>query len=222
MSANDSTTLEARIKALQEKEKEALRICEERNNCKNKFVRLQKGNAFTRAAGLFSFPFKGDVFADIWITGISLICTFIFSVVGGFVLFGAVLCALADLLYIPLFGVFYPFAVLFDALFGPLRVRGLKKKLARLEGALAKKEPSALRVQIAMLERELAEARSREALERAANAPRYMPMSGVTNTDYYKAKCDEEYRRLMGLPPKDDSLPSYATDPALDLHPGDY
>ena len=31
-----------------------------------------------------------------------------------------------------------------------------------------------------------------------------------------------EYRRLMGLPPRDNSLPAYATDVTLDMHPGDY
>ncbi len=45
---------------------------------------------------------------------------------------------------------------------------------------------------------------------------------GMTKTAYYKNKVDEECRRSMNLPPRDDTLPSRATDPTLDLHPGDY
>ena len=39
--------------------------------------------------------------------------------------------------------------------------------------------------------------------------------SSVENTDYYKSKFDEEYRKLMGFPPKEESKPDYSD---LDSH----
>ncbi|MBQ8173958.1 MAG: hypothetical protein IJ009_00985 [Clostridia bacterium] len=217
--------VQEQLAELQAEEREANRFAECRDRYRAKLAREGKLNAFKKTASLFSFPFKGHVFSDMFSTALSLILTFIFSVIGSFVLLGIILCAIVDFLYILLYGVFFPFACLYYAVFGPLRRRHFTRKIARAEKKLARYDLPTLRGRIAACERAMADIVSAE--KAACEAERahepYVPRpTGVEQTEWYQNKVDDEYRRLMGLPPRDNSLPAYATDVTLDLHPGDY
>ena len=170
-------------------------------------------SAFKKAASLFSFPFKSDAFGALLTAILTLYMTIIFAGCAIFVIIAVVFCALVDFLYIILFGLFYPFALLYFAAFKPLRIRRLGKKLEKTNNSLAhmisKKE---LEDKIAELKRNMPETKSV-----------YTSNPGVEETEWYKEKSDEYYRMYMGFPPKEESsLSSLSTDATLDMHPGDY
>ena len=183
-------------------------------------LKVQKKNPFLRAFGLFSLPFKVEAFEALNTAMISLICTFIFAVIGCFVGLGAVLCVIADAVYCVLFVPFYPFAVLYLAWFGKRGLALTEKRLAALEKEIGELDIVAVEKCVAVRE-----ARQRIESERASSSTSSSDTStsGVENTDYYKSKKDEYYRQYMGYPPKDDRpLSDLATDTSLDIDVGDY
>lgn len=175
-----------------------------RDEYARRLERLRGKSPIARARDLFRFPFGEGAFEALGDAAMFLLFTFIFAGVNVFIGIAALFCLLVDILYLPLYVLTFPFACLFYALFGKRQIKKLEKKLADV-----KRQLSLIRI------REIEEAIK----ERLRSLPR---KAGVEQTEYYKNKVDEEYRRLMNLPPRDDSLPDRATDPTLDMHPGDY
>ena len=205
---------------LQKKRKAHEVLTQEKKKLEKK-LKVQKKNPFLRAFGLFSLPFKAGAFEALGGAMLYLFFTFIFSVVACFVGLGAVLCVIADAVYCVLFVPFYPFAVLYLALFG-------KKSLARTQSRLAEVEKEIGMVDIVAVEKGVAARKERENKMHAresghAESSSHTSTSGVESTDYYKSKKDEYYRQYMGFPPKDERpLSDLATDTALDIDVGDY
>ena len=184
----------------------------------NKLDRTNSTAAPRRAARLFRLPFGKNALGAMWEAASFLGLTFIFAGVGALIGIGIFLCLIVDAVWSVIFWVLYPVMLLFVILLHPLRVASLKHRLAKVEEELSS-------LNLEEIRKEIRDKKEREEKERAERetTTHYVPMSsGVTETDYYKARVDDEYRRLMNLPPRDDSLPSYATDTSLDLHPGDY
>lgn len=203
MSTN-SSSCEARLLEWKEKESEILWIERKRDEAAQKLGREKGRSAARKAADLFSFPFKGDFLSDMFSTATAMILSFILSVIGGFVLLGILLFALIDLLYILLFGVFYPFALLYFALFGSLRAAIYASRVRRYEKALAELDAPAVKRRVRELERELKDIYEAEEREWRATHP-------------------EEPPTFTPPPvPQPPILGPLSTDPTLDLHPGDY
>ena len=187
----------------------------------NKLDRTNSTAAPRRAAELFRLPFGKKALGAMWEASSFLGLTFIFAGVGALVGVGILLCLIIDAVWAVIFWALYPITLLFVILLHPVRVAALKHRLAKAEKAL-------LTLDLEEIQKAIKDKKEKEERERAERAERestyhYIPISdAVKETDYYKNKVDEEYRRLMNLPPRDDSLPSYATDTSLDLHPGDY
>ena len=150
-------------------------------------------NALQRAASLFSFPFGKEAFGTLFSAIGSLTITIIFANCAIFVVLAVIFCAIVDVLFLPLFGIFYPFAVLYFLLFKRARIRCFKKRIAQAEREIKQYD-------IVKLQRELV------AEERAL--------------DEYIRDYDPNPTPTPPVTPV--SLPSYATDVTLDIHPGDY
>ena len=116
------------------------RCLEDRVSAENEKKRLTKRlerektvSAFKKAAGLFSVPFKGEAFASLFEAMLTLLCTILFAGCNFLLIIAVIFCAVVDVLYTVLFGIFYPFAVLYFALFKGMRVKRLEKKLRNAE-----------------------------------------------------------------------------------------
>ena len=193
-------------------------LSEKKAALENKLRRSQSTSAPRRAAELFRLPFGKNALAAMWEASSFLGLTFIFAGVGALVGVGILLCLIIDAVWAVIFWALYPITLLFVILLHPVRVAALKHRLAKAEKALSTLDLKEIQKAI----KDKKEKEERERAERESTY-HYIPISdAVKETDYYKNKVDEEYRRLMNLPPRDDSLPSYATDTSLDLHPGDY
>lgn len=175
----------------------------------------KKHSAFKKAGKLFSFPFKKEAFGALFEAFFVVLVSILFAGCTLPVLLAVVFCVLVDFLYIIAFGVFYPFLVLYFVIFKGHRIKKIEKKIINTKNEL-EKCPSAdvLKKQLEVYEKKhTSSSRSSSGSHK----------SGVENTEWYKNKADEYYRLYMGFPPKDeDGLSSLATDPTLDLHPGDY
>ena len=206
----DTAAAEKRVASLTKKREKYMSLAAEKAKYTNALTREKEHSAFKKAASLFRFPFGKAAFARIGDASSFLWGTIFFAGVACFVWFGAFLCVIADLVYILLFGVCYPVVLLFYLFFRPLRVRRFSGRLQELEKALRPYD-------IHAIERELAELKSVV----AASRPREK-RAGVEDTEWYQEKADEEYRRLMNLPPKKKGLSNLSTDTTLDMHPGDH
>ena len=202
---------DASMASLQSKRDRHRVLAEERKKLLKRRKRQQRG-AFGWAVSLFCFPFNANAFSAMWEAALFLLCTLIFASVASFVGLGIVLCAILDGLYAVLFFVAYPFIALFLLCFGGAIARRTEKRLMAVEKKIKALDIISVEREIALRERET---------HREASSDR--PSSGIENTDYYKEQKDKYYRQYMGFPPKDDKpLSDLATDPTLDLHPGDY
>ena len=214
----DSRDLEKRLEALYEKKQECDYLVAAYRDCESSLKRETEVSPFKRAAALFSFPFKQGAFAAIGECAFGALCTIIFAGCAGVILLGALLCAIVDFVWMVLFWVFYPVLVLLLLIIHPVRLGVLRARSRALAKEMKEFDPAALAAEVKATEKKLEAARRAE-----RDAEPYVPRtSGVEQTEWYKQKVDDEYRRLMGLPPRDNSLPAYATDVTLDLHPGDY
>ena len=214
----ESGELEKRLEALYEKKQECDYLVAACRDCESSLKREREVSPFKRAAALFSFPFKQGAFAAIGECAFSALCTIIFAGVASVIMLGALFCAIVDFVWMLLFWVLYPVLVLLLFIIHPVRLWLLKAKKRALDAEMKEFDPAALTAEVKAVERELDRARKAE-----RDAEPYVPRtSGVEETEWYKNKVDDEYRRLMGLPPRDNSLPAYATDVTLDMHPGDY
>ena len=149
-------------------------------------------SAWKQAAALFSLPFGNDAFGGLASAMGALAATIIFANCTIFIVLAMIFCAIVDVLFLPLFGIFYPFAVIYFWAFKRARIRRFQRRIAEAEREIKK-------YNVAKIQRELAETQS--ALHDYIRD--YDPNPPVTPA-----------------PPV--SLPSYATDVTLDLHPGDY
>lgn len=174
-----------------------------------KLQREQNGSIFKKACSLFSFPFGRGAFGALF-SAIAVVCaTILFANCSFFILIAVIFCGLVDFLYIPLYAVFFPFACLFYLIAKPFRVKRFQKIWKQAEQKLK-------RCDIQAIEREIAK-------QKPAGSSCSLPRtSGVEQTEWYKNKVDEYYRKYMGFPPKEENLSTLATDVTLDLHPGDY
>ncbi len=175
----------------------------------------KKHSAFKKAGKLFSFPFKKDAFGALFEAFFVVLVSILFAGCTLPILLAVVFCGIVDFLYIIAFGVFYPFAVLYFVIFKAHRIKKFEKKITSTKNELKKcQSADALEKQIKACEEK------RASSSRSSSGSH---KSGVENTEWYKKKADEYYRLYMGFPPKDEEgLSSLATDPTLDLHPGDY
>lgn len=173
----------------------------------NKLKREKNHSCVKKALSLFSFPFGRDAFAGLSETYGLLLVTILFAGCSIFIAIAILFCAIVDFLYIILYGLFFPFACVFYAIFKSVRIKSFEKKIKELSLEVSRYDISAIEKQIKEKEKDLCT---------------YSSSSGVENTDWYKQKSDEYYRLYMNYPPRDDSLPDYATDVTYDLHPGDY
>ena len=182
----------------EQKLEEYNRLKEKESALQNKLDRTESASAPRRAARLFRFPFGKRAFAAMWEASSFLGLTFIFAGVGALVGVGMLLCAILDAVWAVIFWLLYPVVLLSCILLHPLRVASLRRRQQRVEESLSQRNVTKIRQEI----REKEEKEERERGERAS-ASRYVPMgSGVTETDYYKNRTDEEYRRRMNLPPR--------------------
>ena len=194
------------------------RLSKKKDAIQRRLKYSESRKAPARVARLFRLPFGKEAFEAMWEAIIFLYCTILLAGVGSLVGLGIVLAAIADVLWTLIFWPLYPVILLACLIAHPLHVVAWNRSLKKVQ-----QEISALN--IGRVRKQLQEKKEKEERERAARrttSPSVSISSGVTETDYYKRKVEEEYRRLMNLPPIDDSLPSYATDTSLDLHPGDY
>lgn len=203
---------------------EKLAIREKKENLRDKLEqaldREQNFNAFAKAKKIFSFPFKNEAFGALFDAILFLGATLIFSVCAFFVLWAVLFCAIVDFIYIILFGLAYPFVLLYFAIFKKQRIEKLKKKLNKVKNSLSgMPEKEELQNKI----RSLNKTQTSTHTDSSNSSASYSSSSGIESTDYYKNKKDEYYRLYMGFPPKEESsLSSLSTDTTLDLHPGDY
>ena len=168
--------------------------------------------AFQKVKKAFSFPFKKDAFGDMLSAMLVVLCSIIFASCTGFIAIAIVFCALVDALYIPLYGISYPFLLLYFFIFKGLRIKILDAKLRKVREKLSSgKSSKALKREIAQLEKTPYRTTSGSS-------------SNIRDTEYFKAKSQEYFDGYMGTNTDNggSNLPDYATDTTLDLHPGGY
>ena len=212
----------SKLRALREKLEKRVELENKREKYKKKIKEEQTLSAFKKAKGAFSLPFKKSAFENLVMAMITLLCTIIFASCSGAIVIAMLFCAVVDVLYVPLYFVFFPFLMLYFIVFKGLRIKILEGKLEKVRKTLSKgKSSKALRREIEECEK----VNSSHSSSSSYSSSSYSntPSSDVTSTEYYKEAVDKYYRTYMGFPPKDENkLPDYATDTTLDMHPGDY
>ena len=221
--ATKEKELEKRLLALYEQRGEYELLTADRQKYESRLKKEEERSAFRKAAGLFFLPFGKTAFETMKDWAEFLMATILFAGCAAFVGILGLLAAIADVLYLLLYGISYPVLVLFFLLAHPLRLCHFRRMASRLREEEKAFDIGALKSEITMVEKQLKKLRAEEEEVRRVSSSGYVHVSdAVKETDWYKNKVDEEYRRLMGHPPKDTSLPSYATDVTLDMHPGDF
>ena len=213
----------SKLRALREKLEKRVELENKREKYKKKIKEEQTLSAFKKAKGAFSLPFKKSAFENLVMAMITLLCTIIFASCSGAIVIAMLFCAVVDVLYVPLYFVFFPFLMLYFIVFKGLRIKILEGKLEKVRKTLSKgKSSGAIRREIEEREKVNSSSSSSSSYSSSSSSS-YTPTSDVTSTEYYKEAVDKYYRTYMGFPPKDENkLPDYATDTPLDMHPGDY
>ena len=192
---------------------------------KKQLDRLEKEknlSAYKKAIGGFSLPFKKKAFESLVEAMLFLLFTFVFSGCTFFVLIAILFCAVVDAVYSVLFGIAYPFLVIYIALFKKQRIKVCELKLDKTKKKLYR-IPSYEKINNKIKEYEREIRREKRKASSTRNDRPIIITDNVKNTDYYKEKTDEYYRIYMGFPPKEESsLSSLATDTSLDIDVGDY
>lgn len=202
-----------RLKKLEKQRKKYISLQGKKARIEKRIETENSRSFFKNALCSFSFPFKKGAFRELWYAlGITFFAVFGLGL--PFVLIALIFCALADLAYILLFIVLFPFTCIYFKLFQEKRIERFQKKADKIAQLLEKMTPpTTLNKEINKIKKKL--------------EPKYTYTSSssrMRETQYYKDKKDEYYRIYMGYPPKEEKsgLSYLSTDTSLDLHPGDY
>ena len=166
-----------------------------------------------------------DAIITVFSTAIGLLVTIIMAGAVPFVIIAGLFCIAVDIVWLLLYIVLSPFIAIFIAASKPGRVRKCKANyellLHRVEGF----NVAGLNSSLEQCNRQIYEIeRDNPTFSDKYEGKDLVITDSVRETQFYKDAYDKHLREYMGYPPKEknNSLPDYATDVTLDLHPGDY
>ena len=189
-----------RLQHLNVKTEEAKQLEKKLTKLHRKLNLQSKGSLMKRALALLIIPFKTDAFARLGETIMFCLSTIILAPLTFSILLAMLFCGIVDALCLLLYGVLFPVTLLFCMVSKPIRVAFLKKRIHAAETKYARIPLAKIRQEIAELTRAGEDFQRRVRIELMGSQTPSSPTPPTGGTD----------------------LPPYATDPTLDMHPGDY
>ena len=225
---NEYAGLRQEKEDLEKRKKEYEKLKSDLSISEQELAREEKRSALAKVFHNMWFPFSADTIGTVFSTAFTLLITIFAAGAVPFVLIGGVLCVIVNIVWAVLYVVLSPIIAIFIAIRKPIRVKKYKSYCDMYRYRIENFDIDGLNASIGKCDRRI------YTIERdnpdfsdkyEGKGNNHIIISdSVKETEFYKEAYDKHFRIYMGFPPKDEknTLPDYATDVTLDLHPGDY
>lgn len=225
---NEYAGLRQEKEDLEKRKKEYEKLKSDLSISEQELAREEKRSVLAKVFHNMWFPFSADTIGTVFSTALTLLITIFAAGAVPFVLIGGVLCIVVNIVWAVLYVAVSPIIAIFIAIRKPIRIKKYKSYCDMYRYRIENFDIDGLKASIGKCARRI------YTIERdnpdfsdkyEGKGNNHIIISdSVKETEFYKEAYDKYFRFYMGYPPKDENktLPDYATDVTLDLHPGDY